>query len=352
MIAISRSASQGFVLVVLASAAIALSCCTGCGAGNTSPSSAAASFQSSATIWFHPLPSSSQWPNPAVVGGSSDYLALFQANTSWPRALAHTQAFGIYAGWILEASDQQLQGVVAFLNAHNIVIELEAPALQALSTCGTGVEGYVPYGQSVQTLTLAYLQRLQSLGAQVSFIKVDEPYFFGNVVNDPRSCHFSVEQIASEVGEYVQLVHEVYPNAAVGDVEPVIGSAYTPDVVTALGQWHATYQSVTGAPFPFFIADNDFSDPTWPSLAKNVEVETNQNGIKFGIIYIGDPTDTSDAEWTGKAVARFKIYQGESGGQPDYVLFQSWEPYPQFCLPETDPTTFTGVLDAYLDATM
>ena len=28
---------------------------------------------------------------------------------------------------------------------------------------------------------------------------------------------------------------------------------------------------------------------------------------------------------------------------------ESWEPYPQLCLPETDPKTFTGVLDAYLD---
>jgi len=297
------------------------------------------------------MPSSSEWPNPAVVGGATDYLSLFQANSAWPRALAHTQAFGIYAGWVVEATDQQVQSVVAFLNAHNIGIEIEAPALQALATCGTDVEGYVPYGQSVQTYTLAYLQRLQAFGAQVNFIKVDEPYFFGNVVPDPRSCHFSVEQIALEVGQYAQLVHEVYPNAGVGDVEPVIDMAYSPDVVTALGQWHATYQSVTGAPFPFFIADNDFGNPAWPSLAKNMEVATKQSGMKFGIIYIGDPTDTSDGEWTGKAIARFQTYQGATEGQPDYVLFQSWEPYPQLCLPETDPTTFTGVLDAYIDAT-
>jgi hypothetical protein len=328
-----------------------LICAAGCGAKNPSPVSAMPAIQSTATIWFHPLPSSKQWPNPVVVGGSTDYLSLFQADTTWPRALAHTQAFGIYAGWIVEATDEQVQSVVAFLNAHNVVIELEAPALQALSDCGTNVEGYVPYGQTVGTYTLAYLQRLQALGAQVSFIKVDEPYFFGNVVPDPRSCHFSVQQIATEVGQYVQLVHEVYPNAEVGDVEPVIDVAYVPDVVTAISQWHATYQSVTGAPFPFFIADNDFGNPAWPGIAKNMEVATKQSGMKFGIIYIGDPTDTSDAEWTGKAVARFQVYQGQSGGQPDYVLFQSWEPYPQFCLPETDSTTFTGVLDAYLDAT-
>jgi hypothetical protein len=31
------------------------------------------------------------------------------------------------------------------------------------------------------------------------------------------------------------------------------------------------------------------------------------------------------------------------------VLFQSWEQHPRYCLPETNPTTFTGALDAYLN---
>ena len=84
---------------------------------------------------------------------------------------------------------------------------------------------------------------------------------------------------------------------------------------------------------------------------RSLEVATKQSGTKFGIIYIGDPADTSDAEWSGKAVARFQIYQGQNGGQPDYVFFQSWETHPQYCLPESDPTTFTGVIDAYIDAT-
>jgi hypothetical protein len=258
---------------------------------------------------------------------------------------------GFYAAWITAVSDQDLQTIVAFLNAHNMGIEIEAPALQAQATCGSGVEGYVPYGQSIQAFTLAYLQRLQRLGAQVLFIKVDEPYFYGSVVGDPRSCHFSVVEVASEVGQYAQLVKTVYPNAAVGDVEPIVGSAYVPDVGTAIGQWHDTYQAVTGTPFPFFFADIDFSIPAWPTIVKELEDGTRQRGMRFGIIYIGDELDVSDAKWAGKAVARFQTYQLENGGRPDYVLFQSWQPYPQFCLPESDPTTFTSVIDAYIGAT-
>jgi hypothetical protein len=303
-----------------------------------------------AQIWFHPLPSAAAWPN-GHRGGSNDFRALFQKNAAWPRAMAHVSVVGMYAGWIATVSDQELRQTVAFLNAHGMGIEIEAPALQAQPTCGSGVEGYVPWGFSLHDFTLGYLHRLKALGAQVTFVKVDEPFFFGSVVPDPRSCHLPVPEVALAVGEYAQLVRSIYPDAAVGDVEPVLADAYALGVVTAIAQWHDTYQAVTGAPFPFFFADIDFSNSAWPRLVQALEEGARQRGMHFGIIYIGDYQDTSDDEWADKAVARFKIYQGEKGGRPDYVLFQSWEPHPRFCLPETDPSTFTGVIDAYISAT-
>jgi hypothetical protein len=165
-------------------------------------------------------------------------MSLFDSNPPWPRAIAKTQVVGLYAGWVVQTSDQNLQQVVSFLKQHNMGIELEAPALQALPSCGSGVEGYVPYGQSLHDFTLAYLQRLKALNANVAFIKVDEPYSFGRVVNDSRSCHFSVTEVATEVGQYVQPVKTVYPDTQVGDIEPIITNSYVPDVVTAIGQWH------------------------------------------------------------------------------------------------------------------
>ena len=304
----------------------------------------------SASIWFHPLPAVADWPGGTEDGGSVDFLDLFQADAPWPVAIAHVSVIGIYAGWILDATDDELQQTVTFLNAHNMGIEIEAPALQAIATCGSGVEGYVPYGYSIHDVTLAYLDRLRALNAQVPFVKVDEPYFFANVVNEPNACHWTVSKIAAEVGDYAQLVRSVYPKAAVGDVEPIIASAYPKGVGTALKDWHDKYRKVTGKTFPFFIADIDFSNPEWPAIVKAIERTTQHDGMRFGIIYIGDEQDTSDAEWSGKAVARFETYQQDNGGRPDYVLFQSWQPYPQYCLPETDPTTFTGVLDAYISA--
>jgi len=303
-----------------------------------------------ATLFFQPLPGTGiDWPQGPPGRGSVDFVSLFQPNAPWTRALARTKVFGLYVAWVATVSDQELQQVISFLNARGIGIELEAAALQATATCGSGVEGYVGGGTTVHDFTLRYLQRLKALNAQVVYIKVDEPFFFGSVTNDPRSCHFQVADVASQIGQYVQVVHTVYPNAAVGDVEPIIAASYSPDVVTAIGQWHDAFRLATGADFPFFFADLDYADPAWPTLAKALENQTRQRGMKFGIIYIGDDNDPSDSEWSGKVVARFQQYQGPAGGHPDYVLFQSWEPHPVYTLPETDPTTFTGAIDAYIN---
>ena len=50
-----------------------------------------------------------------------------------------------------------------------------------------------------------------------------------------------------------------------------------------------------------------------------------------------------------EAGSRVLTYEGMAGGPPDHVLFQSWTDKPDRVLPETDPTTFTGLVDGYFD---
>jgi hypothetical protein len=334
----------------------------------SSPDAHVVHFRSSAAIWFQPEPPGVNGPFGDV--GSTDFFALFRPGAPWPQVLARTEAVGFDAAWLYSAPSQELRAIVTFLNAHNIGIEIEAPALQARSTCGSGVEGYVPFGLpgglNLKRFTLAYLDRLRALGAHVTFMKVDEPYYYGSVVSDavlrqiaqatgekntPVSCHFPMAEVARDVGQFAHLVKSVYPNIEIGDVEPVRPGAYQPDAVTALDAWHETYRSVTGAPFPFFFADVDFADPGWPALVRQLETSTRHLGIRFGIIYTGDQQDGSNAEWTSQVVTRFEQYQRQARGQPDYVLFQSWQPRPTLCLPESDPATFTGAIDTYIAAT-
>ena len=255
----------------------------GCGSQDGAPT-LGTRFASSAEIWMHPHPYS------PVYGGSLDFDGLLAGSTQWPTVAAHTQVFGLYAGWITGASDAEIAQLAALLTAHDMRVEIEAPALQASASCGSGMQ-------------------------------------------------------------FAQLVHAVYPNAEVGDTEPIISQAYAPDVVTALTQWHDTYQAASASPFPFYVADLDFADPAWPALATAMANAVHARGMRFGIIYTGDLTDGSSAMWADKAVARFQAFQGTANGQPDYVLFQSWMPYPVYCLPEGTPSSLTGVVRSYLQAT-
>jgi hypothetical protein len=358
-----KAANSGFRGRIGLAACAAAAMLTGCGggaAGNVVQPSYAQkrplqmghSFGSTAQIWFHPMPPPSSWPGaPPGDLGSTDYSSLFDANAPWATVAAHTSAFGLYAGWVLEAPIQDLASTISFLNQHNMGIELEAPAMQATSRCGNGVEGYVSSQTTVKAITLAYLRRLQMFHANVTYVKVDEPFYFGAVTNDPRSCNFAVSDIAEQVSRYTKIVHTIYPDAQVGDVEPIIASAYSPNIRTALYRWHKAYEKAYRAPFPFFFADIDFSYREWPALVLALESATKDAGMRFGIIYIGDPPDISDAQWTGKVVDRFLTYQQGFGGKPDYVLFQSWERHPKYCLPESSPITFTGAIAAYIAAT-
>lgn len=317
----------------------------GCGSQDREPAQDSLRSNAASSIWLHPHPADPQY------GGSVDFQSLLTSTAGWPTVASHTAVFGLYAGWIVNASDAQIAQLAALLLSQKMSIEIEAPSLQATADCGTNVEGYAPYGQSLQTFTLAYLQRLKAVAADVAFVKVDEPYYFGSVSTEPGACVWPVEQVAAEVAQFAQLVHTVYPNAEVGDTEPIIAAAYAPDVLTALAQWHAAFEAISGSPFPFFMADMDFSDPHWPSRALALADRVRARGMRFGIIYTGDLTDTTDAVWAAKAVARFEAFQGGAHGNPDFALFQSWEPHPLFCLPESEPTSLTGVVAAYIEST-
>jgi hypothetical protein len=334
--------------VGLALGALLLTHCAGSG---SSPSvSATNTATSSVAIWIQPKPEV-QGQTGFLGGGASDFLSLFTGTAGWPSTAAHTAVFGLYAGWVADIDSTTLANVVTFLNAQHIPIELEAPALQATSTCGNNVEGYVPDGLVLADFTNEYLQRLKALGANVAYIKVDEPYFYGSIAaSSPNSCAWPASQVADDVARYAQLVHATYPNAEIGDVEPIINTGYGTDPVTALSAWHDAFAKAMGAQFPFFVADMDFGNPGWPALAVRMQQAMRARQERFGIIFIGEPTDTSDAIWSSKTLARAQTFASTSGSAPDFVFFQSWDPYPHSCLPETDPTTFTGTVKAYIDS--
>ena len=165
--------------MILAIAVLMAGCGGGAGSSGASlpaASAAPAKFMSTASIWIHGHPYSSNF------GGAADFDSLFSGTSGWATVAARTSAFGLYSGWVNSATNAEISQLSTFLAAQHMTTEIEAPSLQATASCGSGVEGFVPYGgQSLQTVTLAWINRLQAAGIPIGYVKVDEPYFFGSI---------------------------------------------------------------------------------------------------------------------------------------------------------------------------
>jgi hypothetical protein len=287
-------------------------------------------------LFFGPLPPPE---------GSLDFMSLFTEQAPWKEAAQHVQVFNLFGGWVAhfpweppEATDAELQAIVADLNRRGIAIGFEASPLVATDECGAGIEGFFGPQEGLQIVN-----KLHRLGATVYYVSLDEPFAFGHIYSGPQACQWPAEKIAQQVHEYITAIQSVYPDVIVGDNEPLWAGVNVDELVG----WLDAYKAVTGSNLPFIHLDLDYSRPDWPLAAKQLEQAARKRGIEFGIFYLGDAGDSSDAEWLNKAFERARLYELVAGGKPDHVIFESWHDRPDHVLPESNPDTFTALIKRY-----
>jgi len=272
-------------------------------------------------------------------------MSLFTEDAPWTEAAQHVQVFNLYGGWVAhfpwepeEATDDELEQIIADLNRRGIAIGFEASPLVATDECGRGIEGFFGPEEG-----LRIVNRLKQFGATVRYVSLDEPFAFGHIYDGPNACQWPAEKIAQQVQDYVTAIKSVYPDAIIGDNEPLWVGVEVGELV----EWLDAYKAVTGSNLPFIHLDLDFSRADWHIAAKQLEEAARVRGIEFGIFYLGDPGDATDAEWVNKAFERARLYELVAGGTPDHVKFQSWHDHPDYLLPETKPDTFTALIKRY-----
>ena len=291
------------------------------------------------TFWFSPLIPAA-WNN---MIGSVDYLDLFTPGAEWTTASSRIQIFKMYTQMISSNfpgsfSDATLQQIFSYLNSHNIALGLEFPPLTPTAACGMGVEGFAgEFGFAVAT-------RIQQLGGNLQYIAMDEPFYHGGVLNTgPNSCQWTPQQIAANAVQNIAQIRTVFPNVIVGDIEPVPGGTNWLSQYTAgIDAWRAA----AGAPLAFFHFDVNWGISWKPALESIIQA-LQQRGIPFGIIYNGWTTDLSNAQWMSDAENHYAEWEAQGGTIPSHVIFQSWYPYPDHVLPESDPTALTYLIDSY-----
>jgi hypothetical protein len=286
-------------------------------------------------VWFAPLP-----PLPGhQVTGSADFMDLFESDAPWTAAAERVTVFKLYGEWVDNGGASLLRTAVEGIADRGMILGVEAGPLDPTTTCGEGVEGFAGRESG-----LRLARTIRAAGGVLQVIALDEPWYYAHVYGGPNACRWPVEQVAQGVAEFVAAVREEFPWVLVGDIEP------TPPPVSAQGlaEWIDAYTAALGEPPAFLHLDIDWSLPDWPARTLTMQAVTTERGVPFGLIYNGGSA-TSDAGWVAQAGSRVVAYEETAGGHPDHVVFQSWVDKPDAVLPETEPTTFTALLNRYFD---
>lgn len=288
-------------------------------------------------VWFAPLPPLPTGPGRPYTG-SDDFMELFAPGAAWERAAARVQVFKLYGEWVAyEATDAELRAAVADIARRGMALAVEMGPLNASPTCGQGVESFAGIDEGRRITG-----RIRAAGGTLQVIALDEPYYFAHVYGGSNACRWPVNQVATAVADFVTSMRADWPGLVVGDTEPMP----TPVTADGLSGWMDAYRAAAGEPLAFLHLDMDWARAEWPSLGLAVRRAGTARSVPVGMIYNGGAA-TSDAQWA--AVAGTRVLAFEADGRPDHVLFQSWMDKPDHVLPESDPTTFTALINRYFD---
>jgi hypothetical protein len=266
-------------------------------------------------------------------------MDLFEPGAPWDKAASRIGVFKLYGEWVAyHATPEQLRAAIDGIMARGLVLAVEMGPLDPPPECGEGIESFagIDEGRLIS-------RRIREAGGRLQVIALDEPDYFAHVYDGPNACHWPIDRVATGVAGFRDAICAEWPEVIVGDTEPTPSPVDTAD----LGEWLDAYRKAAGEPFAFEHLDVDWSRSGWERLAVDLEHVVRERGVAFGMIYNGGAA-TSDAQWVGIAGGRV-VAHAAAGAKPDHVLFQSWMDKPDRVLPETEPTTFTALLDRYLD---
>ncbi len=241
---------------------------------------------------------------------------------------------------IERAADRDLQLAFADIKRRNIALAVGTGMLIRSDRCRSRSEAYVDGG----TLERLF-DKLHRNGADVKYVTMDEPFFYGHRDSSPSACHESAQALALALKESIAIVRKYFPNAEFGADEVVDASA--PWVQELVG-WVDTYKSVTGEPLAFIHADTGWSEATLRNFVP-LAAALKQRSVAFGVIYDADRfNNDSDQNWVRNTVSHFSKVEGELRIHPDHAVIETWVRHPIHVLPENEPGTLTNVVLQYI----
>jgi hypothetical protein len=282
-------------------------------------------------IWFIP-------------NGKMDYLNMWANNAPWQSAAKKVDVLGIVHWWLLTVPDSQILAVVNFAKSRHMKLDFEIEAVAKFPTqaCG-GSEGYT----TPQTFP-AELAVLKRLNIHMDIMTMDEPVGFGHYLpSSSGGCTLSVPDLVANVAQNVAPILAQYPDIQVYEIEPMPYVTNNSDWRDTLGGFETGLSQALGRPVLGLTLDIDWGTPAWKQPLEDLRTFTSERNMRLGWYYDGNPYARSNAEWIQRSVQSYEYIEGTMGIIPDVAVFASWNTYPVYNMPETDPTAQTWLIDDY-----
>ena len=294
---------------------------------------------STTEIWMFAAPHRSS-SAPGWEEVRNDTGDMWKSNAPWETVARSVKVIQFAPASVDRANMSDLKQAVEDIKRRNISLAIGDGLLIRSDRCRSNTEAYVNQPQLEGTF-----QKLKNSGADVKYVTMDEPFFFGHKDSSKTSCHESPEVLAHALAQSMAIVRKYFPNAQFGADEVVDADT---NWVQELARWTDTFKAITGEPLAYIHADLDWSEGAVRNLAP-LAAALKQRHVALGVIYDADRfNNNSDENWSRNTVAHFAKVENQVGVHPDQAVLESWVRYPTKMLPENAPGTFTNVVLQYI----
>ncbi len=300
-------------------------------------------------IWWAPQNGVSLRSEMPALG--TDFPNLFAQGAPWADVRSHLH--------VLELGDQPFTR----LGYSQEELTRIAAAIQTLQTRGmqlnfgiTAVpvdhpvhrEGLIP---DTRQLDLR-MQQLRRFGIHLDSVSMDTPLVNGSINHVMEhgvdlNPGYPIDETARRVERALSVVRRSYPDIKVYDAEGPRHQSL-PVWKQTLRTWLAAYQQATGRKLDGMELDMNW-DPGWENVIHDTCAILHAVATRCGTIldwpgYKG----VTDADWNAAVLGIARQIDAAGGLGLDFVLFASWQGHPALNLPETDPSSYTGLIHDYI----
>ena len=298
---------------------------------------------------------------------------LLREDAEWPFVKQNLSGLKLYIDQIDQASPERLAALVKLVRDQQYQVAVE---------CGCCLD-FGPMddtnGEWSAKLELAKIDKWYAAGGKVDFLDLDGPIrrlMFPEGRQDGGRFD-SMEKAANEVVDAVRIFHEAHPEIRFWHLTNFPNWGYRGDVSyhargpqrQDYGEYDDAHRLVCGKlkaagtplsgvtidnPYDYLIGEHssvNLADPrsvNWLARVRAYEDHCRTEGLEVNLIVNSERGgQASDERFCRETLQMVETYL-QAGGRPTRWLVQTWYPHPKQIVPETAPSTMTGLVRAVI----